>query len=156
MRSNAGYFTAQDASFIYENIQIDFEACKPIKQLVKEQGLKFESHEVTTVDGYVLELHRIVNPIIQIATTKTPNLLKKEQKLKSPVILLQHGMLSSSECFIINGKNSLAIKLAKMGYDIWLGNNRGNIYSRKHLWLNPDGSPEEKRQFFDYSFVEMG
>ena len=69
---------------------------------------------------------------------------------------MQHGMLSSSECFIINGQNALAFKLAKMGYDVWLGNNRGNIYSRKHLWLNPDGSAEDKKQFFDYSFVEMG
>ena len=38
-----------------------------------------------------------------------------------------------------------------MGYDIWLGNNRGNIYSRFHLQYNTGDS-----KFFDFSFYEMG
>jgi len=36
---------------------------------------------------------------------------------------------------------------------VWLGNNRGNKYSRRSTVLDPD---VEDREFFDYSFFEMG
>ena len=39
------------------------------------------------------------------------------------------------------------------GYDVWLGNNRGVIYSRRHVKLDPDVDAEK---FFDFSFVELG
>jgi lysosomal acid lipase/cholesteryl ester hydrolase len=42
--------------------------------------------------------------------------------------------------------------LANKGYDVWLGNNRGNKYSRNHMKLNPNADPK----FWEYSFHEMG
>ena len=56
------------------------------------------------------------------------------------------------------GEFSLASTLLESGYDVWLGNNRGNIYSRYHLEYDLDdligGSNAE--EFFDFSFYEMG
>jgi len=42
--------------------------------------------------------------------------------------------------------------LSNAGYDVWLGNNRGNKYSR----ANTNFSPTDKADFFDYSFFELG
>ena len=43
---------------------------------------------------------------------------------------------------------SVAFILADLGYDVWLGNARGNAYSKKHLYLDP-----EEEEFWDFSSV---
>jgi pimeloyl-ACP methyl ester carboxylesterase len=47
---------------------------------------------------------------------------------------------------------SPALILAEQGYDVWLGNNRGNKYSRKHVHLDPDWDDS----FWYFDFEQMG
>jgi predicted alpha/beta hydrolase len=41
--------------------------------------------------------------------------------------------------------------LANRGYDIWLGNSRGNKHSRNHTKYNPD----KNKEFWEFTFQHM-
>jgi len=113
----------------------------PVPEMIKAEGYPIENHYVTTSDGYILNLHRIPHG-------KDPN-----KKKKDTPVYLQHGLLCSSADWIVLGpQRSLAYMLADEGYDVWLGNVRGNTYSRNHTTLNPD----KDSAFWAFSWNEIG
>nr|XP_012138723.1 PREDICTED: lipase 3-like isoform X2 [Megachile rotundata] len=106
----------------------------PIMQLIRKEGYPVEAHVTETKDGYILTMHRIPG------------------KPGAPAIFLQHGLLGSSADWIILGKDkALAYLLADRGYDVWLGNFRGNVYSRAHVSI-----PTSNGSFWDFSWHESG
>ncbi|XP_012138710.1 lipase 3-like [Megachile rotundata] len=103
-------------------------------QLIKKEGYPVEAHIAVTKDGYMLTMHRIPG------------------KPGAPAIFLQHGLLGSSADWVILGKDkALAYLLADRGYDVWLGNFRGNAYSRAHVT-----TPTSNVSFWDFSWHESG
>lgn len=109
-------------------------------QLITKYGYTAETHEILTEDGYLLSIHRISG------SKKYPT------KHGKPVVFLQHGILSSSAVWILNGPSKgLGYILADEGYDVWMGNSRGNTYSRAHVNLTTNNM-----EFWDFSWHEMG
>ncbi|XP_016997143.2 lipase 3 [Drosophila takahashii] len=108
---------------------------------IRSHGYPTETHQVTTSDGYVLTLFRI------------PYSHKlKNQNENRPAILLQHGLFSNSDCWLSSGPdNSLAYLLVDAGYDVWLGNARGNIYSRENNLISLNS-----HKFWHFDWHEIG
>ncbi|CAB3251568.1 unnamed protein product [Arctia plantaginis] len=125
------------------NIQEDARLNVP--ELVTKYGYPVEVHHVTTEDGYILEMHRI-------PYGRDKNNVPNKNK---PVVILQHGLLCSSSVWVLMGPSTgFGYILAEEGYDVWMGNFRGNLYSRRHLRLNPDS--RFNLDFWRYSWDEHG
>lgn len=113
-------------------------------QLVALHGYPSESHVVRTEDGYLLTLHRIPGG----RDHRGPS----GGATARPVVFLQHGLLASSADWVLTGPGkSLAYILADSGYDVWMGNARGNTYSRAHVTLSTKDSA-----FWNFSWHEIG
>ena len=88
--------------------------------LATELGFEWESYVVTTSDGWELTLFRIVGE--EVDSGKNP-------------ILFMHGGGMDAEYWVRaqrdfdDSRDPIMVQLAKKGYDVWLGSNRGTKYS---------------------------
>ncbi|CAH2255144.1 lipase 1-like [Pararge aegeria] len=102
-------------------------------QIAAQVGYAVNEYDVTTQDAYILKLFHIPGD-------------------KTKPVLLMHGIIDSADTFILRGNTSLAVTLSRAGYDVWIGNTRGNRYARRHIYLHPENDVE----FWDFSFHEYG
>jgi gastric triacylglycerol lipase len=115
----------------------DPDAFLSFEELCSKYGFRVESHLVTTQDGYILKMFHIGTG--QSFSIGIP-------------VLLQHGLSDSSDTFIVNSPDKApGFALARQGFDVWMGNSRGNKYSRSHIKYNPDTD----NAYWDFSWQEM-
>uniref|UniRef100_A0A8C5RU70 Lipase n=1 Tax=Laticauda laticaudata TaxID=8630 RepID=A0A8C5RU70_LATLA len=109
-------------------------------QLILYWKYPLEEHYVVTEDGYILNLFRIPHGRENNTTTSPKQ-----------VVFLQHGLLVDAAQWYQNfPDNSLAFMLADARYDVWLGNSRGNTWSKNHTSLSPFFG-----KFWKFSYDQM-
>ncbi|CAJ0936903.1 unnamed protein product, partial [Mesorhabditis belari] len=122
------------------NITLDPEALMSVPEIVTHWGYPVEEYNVVTKDGYILTLHRI--PYGRNET--------RSKKLR-PVVFLQHGLLCTSSIWLLNlPSQSAGFVFADAGFDVWLGNMRGNTYSKSHLRMD-----HRDAKYWRFSWEEM-
>ncbi|XP_019636346.1 PREDICTED: gastric triacylglycerol lipase-like [Branchiostoma belcheri] len=123
-----------------DGVTADPEENMNATQLITSKGYPCEDHYVTTDDGFILNMQRIPH-----------GLSNGDNTGPRPIVFLQHGLLGSSTQWIENLANeSLGFILADAGFEVWLGNIRGNTYSKRHVKLKPS-----QEEFWAWSWDEM-
>ena len=93
---------------------------------------------MVTDDGYILNLSRIPGK-------------KGESVSGKPAVLFVHAQDCDMMEYLVNTPDTApALVLANLGYDVWLGNNRGNRYSLEHTKLNV-----KKKAYWDFYQEDM-
>jgi len=105
-------------------VHSDFDSTFKQMGLVERHGYPSEEHYVTTEDGYNLKIHRI--PDSPLSNNKQPN----------TVVLLLHGILCSSDCWVVLGPKKdfgkLSINNARESSSY--NSEITNFFSLKHLF----------------------
>ncbi|KAJ8123519.1 hypothetical protein O1611_g9569 [Lasiodiplodia mahajangana] len=111
-------------------------------------GYTAEEHVVQTKDGYLLGLHRLAwrKGEEDVKVNNGPSSVKKR------IVYLHHGLLMNSEVWVCqtDAQRCLPFVLVERGFDVWLGNNRGNKYSKKSIKCSPNST-----EFWNFSIDEF-
>ncbi|PSR77169.1 hypothetical protein PHLCEN_2v8034 [Hermanssonia centrifuga] len=128
-----------------ERLSDRIRRAQDFEKLCEIFGYSFEEHVVLTKDGYLLGLHRLC-----LRRGEPPARLGVSTG--KPVVYLHHGLLMNSEIWLCltSPERCIPFVLVELGFDVWLGNNRGNKYSKKSIHHDPNST-----KFWDYSIDDF-
>lgn len=116
-------------------------------------GYTAEEHVVQTKDGYLLGVHRLAwkKGEEDMRVNAGPNSIQKR------VAYLHHGLLMNSEVWVCltDAQRCLPFVLLERGFDVWLGNNRGNKYSKKSVKYAPTSTEFWNFSIDDFAFHDI-
>lgn len=116
-------------------------------------GYTAEEHVVQTKDGYLLGVHRLAwkKGEEDMRVNAGPNSIQKR------VAYLHHGLLMNSEVWVCltDAQRCLPFVLLERGFDVWLGNNRGNKYSKKSVKYPPTSTEFWNFSIDDFAFHDI-
>lgn len=116
---------------------INYKSINDYKKQIENCGHKLEENEVTTEDGYILNLWHLV-PNFDVSPDK--------------VIFFQNGFAATGRGYFMLEEQSLPYLLYEKGYDIWIGNNRGTKVSQNHVSKN---SKKVNSDYWDFSMDDF-
>ncbi|KAJ8591616.1 alpha/beta-hydrolase [Rhizopogon salebrosus TDB-379] len=128
-----------------EDVAYAIRKANDFGELCQYWGYTHEEHVLLTKDGYLLGLHRL--PTKRWQRKRNPG-----TSTGKPVVYLHHGLLMNSEVWVCltDAERCLPFVLAEQGFDVWMGNNRGNKYSKKSVHHDPNSV-----KFWDYSLDDF-
>ncbi|WVO15157.1 hypothetical protein L204_102801 [Cryptococcus depauperatus] len=113
---------------------------KEPKFYARQIGMDIENQVVETEDGYLLRVHKVIDPDAQVHS---------DNRGGFPVLIL-HGLFQSSGSFVTSEDRSLAFWLAKKGkYQVYLGNTRG-VFNMGHRRFGRNDP-----RFWDWTIREL-
>lgn len=117
-------------------------------ELCRIWGYEAEEHIVQTKDGYLLGIHRLQWK----KDEERHNVNCGPESVRKRIAYLHHGLLMNSEVWVCltDEQRCLPFRLLERGFDVWLGNNRGNKYSKKSIHMSPTSIA-----FWDFSMDEF-
>ena len=117
---------------------------KTIAEYILGYGYSFQEHRVVTDDGYVLPLFRISGKL-------------NEKLIEKPPIFIIHGIFDTGFTYFIKAhpEKNLGFLLSNMGYDVWVGKNRGTMIAKEHLNKTDYNYIHIKSKYWDFSFDHM-
>ncbi|XP_049271127.1 lipase member K-like [Rhipicephalus sanguineus] len=125
---------------------VDPDAERSVTEIIADKGYPVQEYAVTTRDGYVLPLQRIPYGRHELRSSSS----SPHRFHPGPPVILMHALLFSSYVWVVNGPDqSLPYILADAGFDVWLGNVRGNSQSRHVNYTF------YQKELWDFSFEEM-
>ncbi|CEL92883.1 unnamed protein product [Vitrella brassicaformis CCMP3155] len=126
-------FNAESTSLTHFDAREPKYCSTCLGRFIQDHDYPVESdHFVATADDYILRLIRLPNK-------------------GRPVIFLNHGLFASAWCWFWNAPQAApAMLLHRSGFDVWISNSRGTVFSRNHTRLHV-----ESEEFWSFTWQDM-
>ncbi|KAK5082896.1 cholesterol esterase [Lithohypha guttulata] len=147
--------TSKQARSKKKTISSSIATCSDFTELCALWGYYAEEHIVQTKDGYLLGVHRL--PFRKGEDQAGVRVNAGTDSVRKPIVYLHHGLLMNSEVWVCmtEEERCLPFALASQGYDVWLGNNRGNKYSKKSTKHSPSSIRFWNFSIDDFAFHDI-